>query len=1316
MSLFRIRTIKSRKGVNYPIEEQLAYNLAHGVEDAGFWIDVHRLFAATSDGDEPVEIKGECQDYLALMEGLNPDDRGQMLRGGSRDPVDQQKLLDADDRVFGLDCVLSAPRGVSLLYACGDEKTRRIVLDEWKAALDAAVAEISENYIWARRGHGGVDKERGKAVMAAFLHKAARPTETGSVSKDAGDLSKAVGYIGDPHLHYHIIIPSYVQRSDGSFVTMDTNFFGDGAIKAIGKAASLRLAEGLRTRLGVDMEEVNFVQPDGSVETILDVAGMREHVERSSARSAHANKKMAEKIAADPSIKDNPQRMKALHQQVLLDQRLGKNTAVQGPEGNTLFREEAWAKRLKQDGFDLEAIVNRPKPDVDDALDLDDQTEQAITLAFESEGILSTGHLHQALYKAHLIHGTRESAMATKARLIETGRLIELGLDGKQGWTTRTQVETEEKVRVLAAELVAEPSNRFQIGEDRIAAVLARSYQAATAIGFQVDDLTREEQARALRHLVSTTAMIAVMEGAAGTGKSHVFSLASELYRAEGKEMIALALAHETAHDLGQKCNCPATAIDAFLSDLAKGKRRLTAETVIMVDEAGQVGARQMKELLEAANAAGAKIMLTGDRLQVKPVSAGGGLDLVVREAGSVRLENSVRATEIWAREAASLLSQGRGEEAIQLFHRAGRVHLVDGPSLAAASRATREAALAGRYSYAADIVNDGKTHLVMSATNAGVEQMATTIRQQMIESGALGTETLTIRAIDRDEQKRRKGKIRRRKSDPDQEAPGRRRGRQEPRKDLEIRLGEQLRFGRRDDRLGVVNGTAGQVVGWGPNDDGVLRLLIEVKGVVDRTIHLDPVEYGYLRHNYASTVYSAQGATVGYAGVVIDGESWKRDAAYVAGSRARDETHFFVNRRELERQMKENLPIEQRRGFRASDKELLLQLGANLSRVSKKDNATDWLDRPMADSWEEAERRWIPARVEGEKRDVPEDAVLRRQKNAEKRAEAATQQPPAKKPEPAVVAKPAGVLPVAAAPSAEAKAPTERRKRGRPRKNEAGEQPSAKKLLSFPATGNRSVKNLKMAIANRPTLRAKLLPIVASIAPRRIDHATLHASGHIGPGLALTQAVSTEAATKAAITPRPLPALRRQAPARAAPRRQQPQAELSPAAVEFAAKVKPEQLEVALRTNMSGLLNLAATAKAGGEKAAAARAQFVQVRERVQAVIDRVRAERPDAIERLSVAFKGHVEQVRPAPKAKPAMPGHGIKALALATRRHRLAKAVEKIASKLFGANSYAAKHVANVVRALAERVGVRKARVQQAAPESPAIKGPTLKGPSI
>lgn len=1358
----------------YTVEEQLAYARAHGLEEPGFFIDPHRLFGATSGGDLPVKIEGDCGSYIGVMEGLNPDDPSQLLRNGSRDLVDHEKLISAEERIFGLDTILSAPRGVSLLYAFGDEPTRRIVLEEFRAALDAAIGEIDENYIWARRGHGGVDKERGKALFSAFLHKAARPTETGSIAEDASNLSKLGGFIGDPHLHYHIIIPSYVQRSDGSFVTMDTRMFADGAIKAVGKAASLRLAEGLRRRLGVDMEEIKHKQPDGTEEIILDVAGMQDLVQAYSKRSRFGHKALADEVALNPAIADDPQRMKMLHKQALVDQRLGKNNTFEIAGDDRLFRENTWQELGRRDGFDLAAVINRPPPVTEDAVDLDDQTEQALAQAFESDGVISTGHLHQALYKAHLVHGTRDGAMAAKARLIESRRLIELGLDGKQGWTTKIQVETEEKVRVLAAEFAGAASTRFQIGVDKIAAVLAKSYQSAAASGFEVDDVTRDEQAKALRHLVSTTAMIAVMEGAAGTGKSHVFSLAAVLYRAEGKEMIALALAHETARDLGQKCKCPATAVDAFLKDLEKGKRRLTAETVIMIDEAGQVGACQMMALLVAAQASGAKIMLTGDRLQVKPVSAGGGLDLVVREAGSVRLENSVRAREVWAREAATLLSQGQGEEAIALFRRAGRVHLIDGANAAAASRATREAALAGRQAYAADIANDGKTHLLMSATNAGVEQMAATIRQQMIESGALGRDTLTIRVVDRDEQKRRKQRVRRRKSDPDPKSQGR--GRREPRKDLEIRLGEQLRFGLRDDRLGVVNGTVGKVVGWGPNDDGELRLRVEIKGVVDRTIHIDPVEYGALRHNYASTVYSAQGATVGYAGVIVDGESWKRDGAYVAGSRARDETHFFVNRRELERQVKEQLPFEQRRGFRATDEELLRQLGSNLSRISRKENATDWLDRRKVDSWAEAEKRWIPSRAEGEKRVVPDAIELRRKRKAEKQSATLATASPDWKPEPTAQAAPAatpaparkqpsqglsartssssdrrgngraaalellnfGGLPgdgreiaVKSTPEVAPAAPEERRKRGRPRKEEAGARPSAKKVLSFKAIGNKSVRRLKIQIAGRPTLRAKLLPIAASIAPRRIDHAALHAFGHLGPGLALSQAGATEAAAKAAVARSALPAPRRWTPARPTPGGQLRQAGLSPEAVKFVSRMRPEQLEVAVRTSLSGLLNLVVTARDGGVKAEAARANLVQVRERVLAIIDRTRAEKPDAIERLPVAYRRYVEELRPAPKAQPMRPpvdknDPEVKALARVTKRYRLARAVEKLAMKLHGAKSAMVERISSLVRALGERVGFSKTRVAAKAraqaqyhvaqPTKPAIKGPTLKRPSL
>lgn len=101
----------------------------------------------------------------------------------------------------------------------------------------------------------------------------------------------------------------------------------------------------------------------------------------------------------------------------------------------------------------------------------------------------------------------------------------------------------------------------------------------------------------------------------------------------------------------------------------------------------------------------------------------------------------------------------------------------------------------------------------------------------------------------------------------------------------------------------GLTNGIIGTLVGIEP--DGV-DWLFTVAGDDNRTHRLRRSAYCdehgrlHLMHAYASTIYAAQGLTVDEAFVLHDVQM-DRAAAYVAGSRHRDQCEWFCNGKALD-------------------------------------------------------------------------------------------------------------------------------------------------------------------------------------------------------------------------------------------------------------------------------------------------------------------------------------------------------------------------------------------------------------------------------
>ena len=92
------------------------------------------------------------------------------------------------------------------------------------------------------------------------------------------------------------------------------------------------------------------------------------------------------------------------------------------------------------------------------------------------------------------------------------------------------------------------------------------------------------------------------------------------------------------------------------------------------------VDTRRLVRLLEIAERAGAKVVLTGDDRQLPSVEAGGGFGALGRELGATRLGANARQVAEWSA-ALDALREGRAGEAAAAYSHHGRVHRSTNPS-----------------------------------------------------------------------------------------------------------------------------------------------------------------------------------------------------------------------------------------------------------------------------------------------------------------------------------------------------------------------------------------------------------------------------------------------------------------------------------------------------------------------------------------------------------------------------------------------------------------------------------------------------------
>jgi ATP-dependent exoDNAse (exonuclease V) alpha subunit len=150
------------------------------------------------------------------------------------------------------------------------------------------------------------------------------------------------------------------------------------------------------------------------------------------------------------------------------------------------------------------------------------------------------------------------------------------------------------------------------------------------------------EQADAVRSITTTSDSASVVVGHAGAGKTFSLNAGAEAWRSAGLRPVGLALAGRAAAELQAGSGIPSQTIASFFKDLSEG-RALTDRDVLVVDEAGMVGTRDLHRLISATTEAGAKFVLVGDHKQLAEIEAGGLFAALARQLGAAELTENRR-------------------------------------------------------------------------------------------------------------------------------------------------------------------------------------------------------------------------------------------------------------------------------------------------------------------------------------------------------------------------------------------------------------------------------------------------------------------------------------------------------------------------------------------------------------------------------------------------------------------------------------------------------------------------------------------------
>ena len=916
--------LESQRSFRHPNEYYTA-----GEEPDGVWFNPNGLFGLVDGG------KVDSSDFHRLYHGFAPNGGGKLTRNSG-----------SERRSAGLDMTFSADKSVSALWALADPELRSEIE---RAHNDAARVALEETvlrhcaYTRIRNRDGEIEVLPADIAAAMFQHGTSRDN--------------------DPQLHTHCVIFNAARtHRDGKYRALHQHPVYTW-MKAAGAVYRNALAWSLQDRLGIRMEQYGkdgeFTRIAGMPEdlighwskrraAIIDAAReMGFTVEGNAPRAAAANKitRAGKSPDNDPEIRHRRWRGEAegyVEREALIASLLSKSEGITQEQIRDLTAVlEDLPERLTRE----EAVFRLP--------DIVERVGNATAGLLNHDAVATS--IERVLLSPEVVRLTRPPRSAEGRADMAHTRL----------YSTRHNLHMEQEVRDMAAGMAADTGHSLP----------------AQAIGAKVAGLLKagyplsEEQIAAIREVTSSGGRVAIIEGAAGSGKTTTLRPIADLYREHGQSIIATAVAWRTAVALGNDVDARPFCVDKLLRLAARGGIDIDGDTTIIVDEAGMLSTRQAHHILQLSERHGAKIVFAGDTQQQQPVEAGPGLRLIRDAVGSVRVDRIRRQkadpedilvhvhgetpeaarfrAELmgeqerakilgdyeamaekpqftpWQVAASEALRDGDAVSAIAAHHARGRFHI----------GYDEEKTLTGlvddwdRYQRA----NPDKSSVVLARTRAEVRALSHLMRERRFAALSDGeradTERVTVIVS---------------------------RGREDERtaSPLEIARGDRLRIGATHWEKQLFNGTVVTVDDFTVHKGEVSAepsVLISGHTEDGRKVSFRHDEirdwHGNIRldHGYALTITSAQGLTVDRSFLLADARP-ARETIYPAATRHREGLDIYVNRAPLALDIADRR-ADNDREVAVTDTEIRADLAERWSRSQPKEAALDY----MADGvWED--------------------------------------------------------------------------------------------------------------------------------------------------------------------------------------------------------------------------------------------------------------------------------------------------------------------------------------------------------------------------
>lgn len=805
----------------------------------------------------------DIQSFRDLCAGLDPRTGKALVRGAGA------------SHNAGTDITMTPGKSVSVLWTAGDARQREIIEAAHRRAVSRALRlVVDEEMIVVRSGAGGAMRHKpSDLIVALFDHYTTRE--------------------GDPNLHSHCVVMNVAgapaEALSGRYRYRHLTTDPEQVFKLqrmIGAAYRAELASELALHLGTQFREAGQGQ--------WEIAGIHQKV-----LTAFSKRSVQIEAFAGPNASPAQREVAALAT------RKGKEQIPTGDELEARWRSELAAlgvdpwEQMRERAVAVEPDLWDPPFDPPE-LPGDSPVALAASSLFQTESVIERRDLLQRAFELAGLAGVSPDIVeAELAALQNDGRLLRLDDEvGPQRWTTPAIAACE--AAMLRAAL--RPDERDWITPPALDKALA----AATHLSGEQQDAVK---------MTASRDGVVILEAGAGTGKTTTARALVDAARGSGLTVIGLAPSWVAADELAASTGISAQAVARWRHDRDRGQAiPLDDRTLLIFDEAGMVGTRDMEAVLTAARDAGSKVVLVGDRRQLASVAGASALRAVAGMVERSAVMTEVRRQEAdWQKAATVVMAQGDSAAGLHAYAMQDRVELVSGDEAAQARTIAAWQEL--RQLHGDDV-------LIITRRNADVADLNRRARAALRQEGRLGPDLITLPSIDRSDNK----------------------------VDLPLAVGDRIRFGETLPQHGIRNGNRGTIraISGAPEsplvtldlDDG-RRLEVGWYELAREPRYRRKPTPPRIVYALAGTAYSVQGRTAAASVVHLARQTDAREV-YVSLSRHRHDARIIVERDRLDalcrrRQVDPRIP--------ASRAEVMERIFDEAGRCCDKANVVDHVE-----------------------------------------------------------------------------------------------------------------------------------------------------------------------------------------------------------------------------------------------------------------------------------------------------------------------------------------------------------------------------------